>query len=491
MMENNLRAEDPPGKRRRLAIVITAFVATVVTYFKCQDIVTSSLYTPLPRIEPLFDTSGIIHSTEYLISVARQVEINLIGQMVAADEFSADRRYKSEAQFWDVYTGDTTDFYKDFRMAKSTFNQIVKDCIPYLYDRPTTSLKSVRHRYLRSKVTIGTLIRYLATQSDQHTLAKEFGIRQPAISRRIDRAVRAVLSVYHFDGCAKPKIRFPLEDGRRESAEWFFRKTKIPYILGSIDGSIIKISAPFSTNYMPSEFFCGRKHTYSLNLMAICDHKKRFIFADCRWPGTTNDLGAVSRSRFLSNLLISRDNLLFPRPWMILADGGFHKRSCFIAPDFPGNNFLTNLFNKYISRGRVIVENCFGLLKMKWRRLHQHSIAEKTEIIPEIVLCACIFHNICIDAGDVDATEALAIRSPEELAEERLELNAGYSRTIGIENLNMMTNAAALVLEYKVKQLAIFDMFVDIYNNIEMTLSALRAVHGPDAFSFEGVVDDI
>jgi hypothetical protein len=70
---------------------------------------------------------------------------------------------------------------------------------------------------------------------------------------------------------------------------------------------------------------------------------------------------------------------------MILADGGFHKRSCFIAPDYPGNNYLVNLFNAAISRGRVIVENSFGLLKMKWRRLHQHSIAEKTELIPELV----------------------------------------------------------------------------------------------------------
>jgi hypothetical protein len=85
-----------------------------------------------------------------------------------------------------------------------------------------------------------------------------------------------------------------------ESHEWFFRKTKIPYIMGAIDGSIILIQAPFSTHYIPSEFFSARKNSYSLNLMALCDHKKRFIFADCRWPGTTNDIGAAARSGFLS-----------------------------------------------------------------------------------------------------------------------------------------------------------------------------------------------
>ena len=139
MMENNGIKEDPPGKRRRLLVVVlTTLIATVVTFFGCQDNMTTT-YAPLPKIEPLFDTSGITHSTEYLISVARQVEICLISQMIAADEYSVDRRFRQEDNFWDVYNGDSIDFRKDFRMERNTFNQILKDCIPYLYDQPSTS----------------------------------------------------------------------------------------------------------------------------------------------------------------------------------------------------------------------------------------------------------------------------------------------------------------------------------------------------------------
>ena len=72
--------------------------------------------------------------------------------------------------------------------------------------------------------------------------------------------------------------------------------------------------------------------------MVIFDHKKRFIFADSRWPGSTSDTGAVSRSRFLTDLFVRRDPTLFPEPYMILSDGGFHKRICFIAPDYQANN---------------------------------------------------------------------------------------------------------------------------------------------------------
>lgn len=187
----------------------------------------------------------------------------------------------------------------------------------------------------------------------------------------------------------------------------------------------------------------------------------------------------------MSNLFISRDPLLFPHPWMILADGGFHKRSCFIAPDLPGNNYMINLFNTFISRGRVVVENCFGLLKMKWRRLHQHSIAEKTDIIPELIICACILHNICIDAGDVNDVEQNAIRSPEEVEEDREELNAGYDRIINIEGLNMATNASNLVAEYREKQLRMFDMWINVREKVPITLVDLIEVYGGEAFAYD------
>jgi hypothetical protein len=268
----------------------------------------------------------------------------------------------------------------------------------------------------------------MAIQSDQHALGKEFGVRQPCISKRIERGCRAFLSAYWFEGCPNPKITFPLEEGRRRAALSFFNKCSIPYLIGSIDGSIIKIAAPYATNFIPREFWCKRKQSYSLNLMVICDNRKRFIFADSRWPGSTSDTGAVSRSSFLTNLFIRRDPVLFPQPYMILSDGGFHKRSCFIAPDYQARNRLENLFNTSISRARCVVENAFGLLKMKWRRLHQHSIQESTRIIPELVLCACVLHNICIDAGDVNDEEDAAVRDEEDARADRVEINAAYER---------------------------------------------------------------
>lgn len=73
-----------------------------------------------------------------------------------------------------------------------------------------------------------------------------------------------------------------------------------------------------------------------------------------------------------------------------------------------------------VSHGRVIVECCIGLLESKWRRLLQFSIEENTALIPHIILCACILHNICVDAGDVDFIEAQAQRSDIEKEVDRV-----------------------------------------------------------------------
>ena len=364
-----------------------------------------------------FDEDGEV---EVAFQHASKFQQDMWPKVLAIDMFCIDSSRKSEQPFWDMYRGCREDWYKEYRMSQVAFNVIARDCVPFLYSRPTYSLKSARFRYLRSKVVMATLIRYLAIQSDQHTLGKEFGVRQPCVSRRIDRGYKAILSAYWYQGCPYPKISFPLEEGRKEAAQWFFSNCNIPYLCGSIDGSIIKISAPFSVSYIPREFWCKRKKAYSLNLMVICDHRKRFIYANARWPGSTSDTGSVSRSRFLRNLFVRRDKALFPLRFMISSDGGFHKRACFIAPDYPA----VNQFNTRISSARCIVENAFGLLKMKWRCLHQHSIAESTRVIPQLILCPCVLHNICIDAGDVNDEEDDAIRDDAEAVEDRAEINA-------------------------------------------------------------------
>lgn len=432
--------------RRKIMSVICGLICVMNVFIVSRNLGAAE-HSFLPVAMSDIDNFSIVETEEDEIFLpAIKFQQDLWIRIIAMDQYCIDPTRKSEQGFWETYRGREEDWYKEYRMSTTTFNKIAHDCVPFLYSRPTYSLKSARFRYLRSKVVMATLIRYMAIQSDQHTLGKEFGVRQSCISKRIDRACRALLSTYWYDGCPKPKISFPLEEGRKEAARWFYNKCSIPYLCGSIDGSIIKIASPHCVNYIPREFWCKRKKAYSLNLMVICDHRKRIIFADSRWPGSTSDTGAVARSKFLSNLFIRRDPSLFPSPYMVLSDGGFHKRSCFIAPDLVARNRLENLFNTRISSARCIVENAFGLLKMKWRRLHQHSIAEHTRIIPQLILCACVLHNICIDEGDVNEEEEAAVRDEAEAAADRAEINMACERVLHNNGKNIITISLILMV---------------------------------------------
>jgi hypothetical protein len=174
---------------------------------------------------------------------------------------------------------------------------------------------------------------------------------------------------------------------------------------------------------------------------------------------------------------------------MILSDGGFHVRSCFLAPDLVGTDAPHRRFNFHVSRARCIVENAIGLLKMKWRRFHKHQIAELTDIIPDLILCAIVLHNICIDAGDVTAEEDVAVRDEDEAAEERAEINAAYSRVANAVAASMSEDAEEQVQSARNKTLSIFDMWCDYYyDKIPMHLDDLRNIYGEDAFAFN---DDV
>ena len=151
-----------PARKKR------AIVAAVVT--------TSFLLFSCPTNHFILD--GSFSQSQFTAGIQHGYDDDILN-LIIADDYSADPRYKSEQMFWDVYRGDDDDWYKEYRMSKSTLNRIVSDCVPYLYSIEARGDEFKRYRYTRAKVTMATLIRFLATQLDQHSIGKEFGVRQP------------------------------------------------------------------------------------------------------------------------------------------------------------------------------------------------------------------------------------------------------------------------------------------------------------------------
>ena len=220
--DRNLENHDPEeaaanvGLRKRVISMICGIIIFMNLFMISQkrEPILQEFLTPF-----INDLAGTVNCDDTdcddaVFAAAAKFQQNLWNRIIAIDLFCIDPTRKSEQLFWDTYRGRESDWYREYRMSQSTFYGIVRDCVPFLYSRPIYSLKSARFRYIRSKVVIATLIRYQAVQSDHYTLGKEFGVRLPCVSKRLERACQALLSAYWFQGCPNPKIAFPLEEGR-------------------------------------------------------------------------------------------------------------------------------------------------------------------------------------------------------------------------------------------------------------------------------------
>ena len=73
----------------------------------------------------------------------------------------------------------------------------------------------------------------------------------------------------------KKHIVFPTNPQDLEIAKNLFLNRKFPNCVGAIDGTHIPILAPL----INKEDFFNRKGFYSINAMAVCDGKKRYLLS--------------------------------------------------------------------------------------------------------------------------------------------------------------------------------------------------------------------
>ena len=88
-------------------------------------------------------------------------------------------------------------------------------------------------------------------------------------------------------------------------------------------------------------------------------------------------------------------------PLFLIGDSAY-PLSTFLMKPFPHNSIVTpaqKKFNYNLSKARIVVENAFGRLKARWRRLTKRNDMDVCNV-PRIVTACCILHNICEIHGD-------------------------------------------------------------------------------------------
>ncbi|OWZ10073.1 hypothetical protein PHMEG_00017135 [Phytophthora megakarya] len=224
---------------------------------------------------------------------------------------------------------------------------------------------------------------HLGSSGDYRETAHAFGVSKAWCIVNVNYIVQ-VLAAMRSTCIALPQNPEAWED----VVEGFSQVRGFPFCCGAMDGTLIAINRP-----RDFEGWYNRKGYRSVNVQAVCDHKKRFIYFDIR-PGSWSGAKIFQYSWFGRNI----DRRL-PRGHHVLADSGYGVSPAVMTPysEKDGGGRLSRAqttFNFKLSSMCMAIEGAFGLLKERFRILKK-PLEGRTPKASVRVIVACWCYIIC------------------------------------------------------------------------------------------------
>ena len=241
----------------------------------------------------------------------------------------------------------------------------------------------------------------LATCGEYRTIGHLFGVVRSTVCVIVHDTCGAIVNVFKSQ-----YIQFPTGANLQQVINGFESKCQMIQCAGAIDGSHIQVKPPAQNH---TDFY-NRKGWYSIVLQGVVDHNYLFTDVMVGWPGSVHDAHArvlanshlyskaINKEILNSNSIKISGKYIFP---FLLGDSVYPLSTWLMKP-FPHNSLLSDsqkTFNYQLSRARIVVENAFGRLKARWRRLMKQNDMDVSHV-PYVVTACCILHNICEIHGD-------------------------------------------------------------------------------------------
>ena len=305
---------------------------------------------------------------------------------------------RRNSHWWErivMQTFELTDWLENFRMGKETFFYLCDKLRPSI-SRQNTTFRNAISTERRVAITLWCL----ATPTEYRTIAHLFGVSRAAVCLIVQETceviVRDLMASY---------ITFPTGDDMKKVVDGFETRWGFPQCVGAIDGTHIPIAAP-ALNH--SDYY-NRKGWYSMILQAVVDHDYMFRDICIGWPGSVHDARVFANSMLYRQIM--EDDLLANGdtrtlmgttvPVCIIGDSAYPLETWLMKPFTDNGNLISDqqCFNYHLSRARMVVENAFGRLKARWRRLLKRNDM-KTKHIPNVIAACCVLHNLCEVHGE-------------------------------------------------------------------------------------------
>lgn len=269
------------------------------------------------------------------------------------------------------------EFRERFRLRKHVFIEVLKRIddggVPIICE--TKCSLTLMQEFL-------VCLQYMSTNKFQLSIADEFGITQPTVSRIFWRMVRQVSKL------AESVIRFPSD--LNEVKEGFQAVAGFPAVIGAIDGTHIPIISPGGPT---AEIYRNRKGFFSINVQAVCNSSLIFTDITARWHGSAHD------SRVFDSSII-RDRMESGElDGYLIGDSGYPGRSYLLTPVINTVTESERRYNIAHKRTRVKIECTFGVWKRRFPIL-SIPIRVKLSTVPHLIVATAVLHNYALTQND-------------------------------------------------------------------------------------------
>ncbi|XP_067617034.1 putative nuclease HARBI1 [Eurosta solidaginis] len=275
--------------------------------------------------------------------------------------------------------------------------RLKRETVVYLTTRYSTSSfvadqSGVGRSRITPKKSIYMYIWYISNSVTFRQLGNLFGVATSSAWSVVQRVSRYLVSI------SDEYIKWPEGIELQKTTEKFYQKQRIPGVIGAIDCTYIGIKGPKDQK----EMYFNRKKTYSIVLQAVVDADKKFIDVTCGEPGSLHDYRVLRRSKLFNDADRLHEQM-FAGSYFIIADSAYPTTNWLVSPykDYGNLTQSQGKFNEIHSSTRMVVENTFGLFKGRFRRLMKFTEQTDLQTITNIVVSACVLHNICITHDDL------------------------------------------------------------------------------------------
>jgi len=219
-----------------------------------------------------------------------------------------------------------------------------------------------------------------------------FGIGQGTADVYRDRVMRAILKL------RPTHCTWPNKEERKKLSRKVKKKTGFLNVVGITDGTLFPLAFEPETEDAPH---CkGRKHTYTLTVMIVCDYDQKIRCCHSGCPGSAHDnrvhrnmvLFQHPENYFSKNEFDIGDNTFLNSPFMVLS---YKKQTGKEIPD------EHDRFNKLLSKVRMQSEHTIGILKGRfpWLRSIRMKITKNKRSLRRILRlldATVILHNMLL-----------------------------------------------------------------------------------------------